>query len=235
MFKSLQPLLAERSIHILLSATKDGLMNVYVAPAKKDDKEDAAFTVPFQCTATAEELEAQLPDVLTKWVASRQVVTTDLSAALNAAEAAAKKAADEAKKKVADKGKKVVPATASKAAPTTAKPGAKPAAPVTPSLLDSCGAGAGTDEDDDDAGVGGEGGASASTGGNAGADSVAESTPAEAVSPPVEAAPSTPVAAAPAPLEAVAPVETPAAPVAAPAPAPTVAVVATAPVIEELF
>ena len=40
MFKALQPLLAERSIHILLSPAKDGKVGVYVEPVKLNDKED---------------------------------------------------------------------------------------------------------------------------------------------------------------------------------------------------
>ena len=43
MFKALQPLLTERSIHILLSPAKDGKVGVYVEPVKLDDKEDNAL------------------------------------------------------------------------------------------------------------------------------------------------------------------------------------------------
>ena len=46
MFKALQPLLTERSIHILLSPAKDGKVGVYVEPVKLDDKEDNAFITP---------------------------------------------------------------------------------------------------------------------------------------------------------------------------------------------
>lgn len=228
MFKSLQPLLAERSIHIMLSATKDGRMNVYVSPAKKDDKEDAAFTTPFQCTATAEELEAQLPDVLAKWIASRQVVTTDLATALEAAEAATKKAAEAAKAKAAEKGKKVLP-TSSKAV-VPAKAGAKPAAPVTPSLLDGCVGGAGQDEDDED---------SEATGGESVAPAVEAAAPTPEAAPVAVAPEAVPVAVV-APPVAVAPAPV-AAPVVAEAPAPVAPVVApaavltTAPMTTELF
>ena len=99
MFKALQPLLQERSIHILLSANKDGKIGVYVSPVKKDDKEDAAFVTPFRCEGTAEELDNELSGVLTQWLASRTAITTSLTEALAAAEAQTKAAADEAKKK----------------------------------------------------------------------------------------------------------------------------------------
>ncbi len=159
MFKALQPLLQERSIHILLSANKDGKVGVYVSPVKKDDKEDAAFVTPFRCEGTADELDAELPGVLTQWLSSRAAITTSLSEALAAAEAQAKAAADEAKKKAADKNKKPTTAITTKTAtPAKAVPGkASVAAPVTPSLLDAP-ATLGNDEDEDD-----EGGESAAT------------------------------------------------------------------------
>ena len=146
MFKALQPLLAERSIHILLPPAKDGKVGVYVEPVKLNDKEDNAFITPFRCEGTPEELDAELPGVLAQWLTSRAAVTTSLRDALAAADAQTKAAADEAKKKAADRNKK--PATTTDKTSTTAKHGAKatPAQAITPSLIDGCGAG----EDDDE-------------------------------------------------------------------------------------
>ena len=87
MFKALQPLLTERSIHILLSPAKDGKVGVYVEPVKLDDKEDNAFITPFRCEGTPEELDAELPGVLAQWLTSRAAVTTSLRDALAAYEA----------------------------------------------------------------------------------------------------------------------------------------------------
>ncbi|WP_126447950.1 PRTRC system protein E [Sulfuricystis multivorans] len=138
MFKALQPLLTERSIHILLSPAKDGKVGVYVEPVKLDDKEDNAFITPFRCEGTPEELDAELPGVLAQWLTSRAAVTSSLRDALAAAEAQAKAAADEAKKKAADRNKKL--ATTTGKANATAKSSVKvPAQVVTPSLLDGCG------------------------------------------------------------------------------------------------
>ena len=151
MFKALQPLLAERSIHILLSAGKDGRVGVYVEPVKMNDKEEDAFVTPFRCEGSPEELDAELPDVLAKWLTSRAAVTASLSEALAAAEAAAKAAADEAKKKAAEKIKKVAP-TIGKAATLATKAAGKPAVSAqsfTPSLLDGCGADDTGDGDDE--------------------------------------------------------------------------------------
>ena len=86
MFQALQPMLHERSLHLLLSASKDGKIGVYVSPVKKDDKEDDAFVTPFRCEGTAEELDSQLAGILTQWIAARTTVTTSLADALAQAE-----------------------------------------------------------------------------------------------------------------------------------------------------
>ena len=211
MFQALQPLLAERSLHILLSATKDGKINAHIAPVKKNDAENDAFVTPFHCTATAAELDAELPAVVAQWIGTRQQVTTSLAEALAAAESDAKKAVEDAKKKAADKNKKVTPPITKAASVAPAKPATK--AVVTPSLLDGAPGSGGDDGEDDEAG------------GEAAAAQTAAADPVAAA--PVVAAAEPTVA----PVVAQAPTE---------APAPAVATVATAavttaPVPQELF
>ena len=131
MFQALQPLVAERAVHLLISSSKDGRLSVYVEPSKIKDDEDAAFVTPFRAQATAAELDAQFPAILSQWIASRQANNTTLAQQLAEAEATAKAAAEEAKKKIADKHKK----------PTVPTPSSKPTVkvepkPATPSLLD---------------------------------------------------------------------------------------------------
>jgi PRTRC genetic system protein E len=117
MFNALSPLLQQRSIHILLSAGKDGNMNMFIEPVKLSDKEDAAFTVPFTCSAKPGELDAELPQVLSQWIASRDTITTPLAESLAAAEAATKAAAEAAKKVSEERAKKNAdPKVGSKAA-----------------------------------------------------------------------------------------------------------------------
>lgn len=140
MFQALQPLLAERGIHILLSAAKNDKIKVYIEPVKKDEKEDVAFHTPFSCEGTGEQLDNELAAVLTKWVTTRAEITVSLRDSLAASEAATKAAAEEAKKKAAEKLKK--PAAGAKTTTSAAKPAA--AVPTTPSLLD------GLEGDDDD-------------------------------------------------------------------------------------
>lgn len=222
MFKALQPLLTERSIHILLSAKKDGKIGVYVEPVKKDEKEDNAFVTPFRCEGTADELNAELPVILAQWLTSRTAITTSLSEALAAAEAQTKAAAEEAKKKAAEKNKKPTLSTPAKAGVPAKVTKVAPAQSVTPSLLDGCG-----DNDDED---------------DEGSETAApDSTPAPAAVEPVAPAPVVEVAplvevpaAAPVAVVADAPAPAPAA-VITEAPAPAAVVVTADPVTEELF
>lgn len=137
MFKALQPLLTERSIHILLSSTMDGRINVYVEPAKLIDKEDNAYVTPFRCTDTPDELDAHLSATIAQWVKTRASVTKSLSECLAEAEAASKAAAEEAKKKATERSTLKKPGTAKPVTP--AKPAEKASvvtASPTPSLLD---------------------------------------------------------------------------------------------------
>lgn len=211
MFKALQPLLAERSIHILLSSAKDGRIKVYIEPIKTSDKEDSAFVTPFSCAGMPEELDAELAGFLSQWVTTRSTVTASLSEALAAAEADAKTAADEAKKKAADKSKKPTPGKAS----TPTPPKVVAAKPATPSLLDDLPE-SGTDGENEETGEE--------------LDAVLATAPA-----PVDDV----VAAAPIPVKdevvTAAPAPVAAAPEAAPAPATAASVVTTAEVTQDLF
>ena len=102
MFRSLQPILSERNLHLLLTLAPDDRIVVYVEPVQLDtDKKDTnAFTTPLRCEGTADELEAELPAILAEWVANRAAVTTSLRAQLEEAKAQAEAAATEARKKL---------------------------------------------------------------------------------------------------------------------------------------
>jgi PRTRC genetic system protein E len=128
MFKALQPLLAERGIHLLLSPARDGKMGVYVEPARLSGQEDKAFITPFRCEGTPEELDAELPGVLAQWLNSRAAVTSSLRDALAAAEAQARAAAEEARKKAAERSKKPMPTAGKAVPPAQAIPAAATAA-----------------------------------------------------------------------------------------------------------
>lgn len=215
MFKALQPLLQERSIHLLLSASKDGKIGVYVSPVKKNDKEDDAFVTPFRCEGTADELDSELAGVLSRWLATRSTVTASLTEALAAAEAQAKSAAEEAKKKAAEKNKKPSVGTSKPVLPSTKAVSSKAATPVMPSLLDGMDTDNHNEPDDDEDGV-----ATASDAPAPSSAPVAESEPVVVASVPVVAL-SEPAAAPPV--------------VAEPAAAVPAAVLVAEPVTEELF
>jgi PRTRC genetic system protein E len=151
MFKTLQPLLAQRGIHILLSPVRDGKVGLYVEPVKLNDQEDNAFVTSFRCTGTPEELDAELPGVLAQWLSSRTAVTASLRDALAAAEAQVKTAAEESRKKASERNKKSSPVTGKAAVSTASKPTTSlvPAQAAVPSLFD----GSGEDEDDASEGV----------------------------------------------------------------------------------
>lgn len=238
MFSALQPILSERSLHILMSDAKDGKIGIYIEPVRKDDKEDNAFSTPFRCVGTPEELSAELPQVLTQWLATRSTVVSSLTEALAIAEAAAKTAAEEAKKKAAERNKKPTPTA------KTPTPGAKPAPKaavvqsVTPSLLDSSESGG--EDDDGDGGDASEATVTSDAATTADVAAPVAVEPVVAVDPVVAAAPAPATATetpTPPPAAAVAETPTPAtaAETAAPAEAAKAVVMTSDPMNVELF
>lgn len=126
MFQELMPLLAERKVHILVSATSEGSLTLYIEPVKADDKEEAAFTTPFSVQATPKELDEQLPAILADWVGTRKQVCATLTEALEATKKELQRQAEEAKQKAKEKATKKpvapVKASAGKVATATAAP-----------------------------------------------------------------------------------------------------------------
>lgn len=136
MFKELTPLIAERSLHLVVANAKDGKITLYVEPIKKSDDEADAYVTPLRLTASADELDAQLPDLLTEWVKAREQVTQPLRAALEASNKAMKEAADKAKKEAAEKAAKRNASTTKTVAGKPAAAGKTAVAPA-PTLLDA--------------------------------------------------------------------------------------------------
>jgi PRTRC genetic system protein E len=140
MFQSLKPLLEERSIHLMLSLNSDGLINLFVQPIKRNDKEDDAFTVPFRVVRDAADLDQNLADLIRQWIERRAAIVTPLGNELAAFEKQQQDAAAAAKKKVADKAKK--PGATGTPSSTAGKPTAKASPslvtpPAAPSLFDA--------------------------------------------------------------------------------------------------
>lgn len=99
MFKELAPIVATgTSLCIMVSAAAEGAMTVTVLPQGKD--QNAALNTPLSVTATPDELDNELPAVLTGYTSSRATlaetlenVKTIMDAAGKTASAAATKAA----------------------------------------------------------------------------------------------------------------------------------------------
>ncbi len=138
MFQALKPMLAERSLHLMLSLGQDGNIVLFVQPVKRHDKEDDAFTVPFRVTRDAADLDQNLAGLLTQWIERRAPMVQQLGNELAEFEQQQKSAADAAKKKLAEKNKKPVIGSAPTAKTTPAKTVTPTvAAPVMPSLFDA--------------------------------------------------------------------------------------------------
>jgi PRTRC genetic system protein E len=106
MFKELAPLIAERKLHLVLAAAKDGRITIYAEPMKKADDEADAFVTPLRLTGSPEELDEQLGATLIEWVADRAQVTSSLAESLAASKRQLAENADAAKKEAAEKAKK---------------------------------------------------------------------------------------------------------------------------------
>lgn len=117
MFKELAPLLADRSLVLIISKASDDQITVNLIPkSTKDDKEqDKALLTPLAITATAEELDSDLADAITEYTTSYKTVAEQVAATKAAMKATADAA--EAKRKedaAAAKNKGKSPATPAK-------------------------------------------------------------------------------------------------------------------------
>ena len=97
MFKELAPILATgTSFCIMVSAAAEGAMTVTVLPQGKD--QNAALNTPLSVTATPEELDAELPAVLTGYVSTRSTLAETLENVKTIMEMAGKTASEAATK-----------------------------------------------------------------------------------------------------------------------------------------
>lgn len=107
LFNGLAPLLTNRTVIMTVSADGKGMLTLTVIPKKVTPDESDALTTPLWITATAEELDRNLPDQLREYCAVHGQAASNLQAVkdeLAAAEKAEREAADERRAKKA-KGK----------------------------------------------------------------------------------------------------------------------------------
>lgn len=116
MFKELLPILQGQTLlTITLSAEGENMIRANIIPHQKQG-EEAAMAQPLSILATAEELDAELPNVLTGFVEERTNLGTALADYKAQAEAAKKAAAEAAKNKTKTVGKASTTATQAAAA-----------------------------------------------------------------------------------------------------------------------
>jgi PRTRC genetic system protein E len=99
MFKELAPLLRQRSILLTVTHVGEDQFRVNIIPKKKQDSENDALTTPVSVTGTPAELDAELPQTLTTFVASHLELKNNLERAKAEMEAVAKAAQEEARNK----------------------------------------------------------------------------------------------------------------------------------------
>ena len=124
LFQGLAPLLVNRTVIMTVAADGKGLLTLNVIPKKVKDDESDALTTALCITASAEELDRDLPaqlreftDVHAKAASNIQKVKDELAAA----EKAEREAADERRAKKT-KGKVVPPAAGADLKPESVKP-----------------------------------------------------------------------------------------------------------------
>jgi len=128
MFKELDPYLRQRAVLLTVTHLEEDQIRVNVIPQKLKDGENAALTTPLTVTATAEELDRDLPSTLVSFVASHLQLKNTLERAKSEMDAAAKAAQAEAR----NKSKPAATKVASKQETPKPAESPKPAAPAAP-------------------------------------------------------------------------------------------------------
>ena len=127
-FAQLMPMLAERTVMMIVSKADEQHLTVSVIPKRLKDSENATLATPFCCTGTPEELDRELPTQVRDFVAGHVTLSNNLAEIQRDREEAEKAAREEAKKKqkivgnggAKGKGAEAKPKEEDKPAPATA-------------------------------------------------------------------------------------------------------------------
>ena len=135
-FAELLPLLADRTLMVIVSKTDDQHLTLSVVPKRMKDGENSALATPLCCTGTPEELDHDLPSHLRDFVAGHVALSNNLAEIQRERDEAEKAAREELKKK-----QKSGSAAKTKVADVTTREeqrsAASPTAPGTMSLFDA--------------------------------------------------------------------------------------------------
>lgn len=127
MFKELAPYLRQRAVLLTVTHVEEDQIRVNVIPQKLKEGENAALTTPLTVTASAEELDRDLPATLVSFVGAHLGLKNSLDRAKAEMDAAAKAVQTEARSKsknsaakAATKSEVTKPAEATRPAPQPA-------------------------------------------------------------------------------------------------------------------
>ncbi len=98
-FAQLMPMLADRTVMMIVSKADEHHLTVSVIPKRLKDSENAALATPFCCTGTPEELDRELPTQVREFVAGHVALGANLAEIQREREEAEKAAREELKKK----------------------------------------------------------------------------------------------------------------------------------------
>lgn len=124
-FAQLMPMLAERTVMLVITKAGDEHLSVSVIPKRMKDGENTALLTPLCCTGTPGELDRELPARLRDFVAGHVALANNLAEIQREREEAEKAAREEARKRqktVGAGGKKPPEPTTSTASARTADP-----------------------------------------------------------------------------------------------------------------
>ncbi len=131
-FAQLMPMLADRTVMMIVSRADEQHLTVSVIPKRMKDSENAALATPLCCTGTPEELDRELPTQVREFVSGHVALSANLAEIQREREDAEKAAREELKKKQKTVGNG---GARSKAAEPTPKQEDKPAPTPAPSPM----------------------------------------------------------------------------------------------------
>src|SRR2546427_2636315 len=98
-FAQLMPMLADRTVMMIVSKADEQHLTVSVIPKRLKDSENAALATPLCCTGTPEELDRELPTQVRDFVTGHVTLSNNLAEIQREREEAEKAAREELKKK----------------------------------------------------------------------------------------------------------------------------------------
>lgn len=132
-FTQLMPMLAERTVMMIVSKADEQHLTVSVIPKRMKESENTALTTPLSCVGTPEELDRDLPIHVRDFVAGHVGLSNNLAQIQRERDEAEKTAREDLKKKQKTVGSGGVKSKTLEAGPSGAE---KPAqAPVPPPML----------------------------------------------------------------------------------------------------